>query len=139
MKYHFNIEGSDKGMWSQIEDNASGRINTWAIFWYASIFLQNGLCLAPSKSLVKNVGFDNSGVHCGTNPAQEIQHNINIKINSYPQKIRINKKEFRKNIAFLNKMHGNTFRQKLFRITKNCIRTIVPAKFYNFVKTLVKG
>lgn len=139
MKYHFNIEGSDKGMWSQIEDNASGRINTWAIFWYASIFLQNGLCLAPSKSLVKNVGFDNSGVHCGTNPAQEIQHNINIKINSYPQKIRINKKEFRKNIVFLNKMHGNTFRQKLFRITKNCIRTIVPAKFYNFVKILVKG
>ena len=59
MIYDFNIEGSDPGMWCQIEQNIEGKINTWAIFWYASIFLRNGLCLAPTKSLCKNIGFDN--------------------------------------------------------------------------------
>lgn len=109
MKFHFNIEGSDPGMWSQIEANADGRINTWAIFWYATIFLCNGLCLAPTKSLVKNVGFDNSGVHCGTNPAQEIHHDLNFEITGFPSEICVNYYEFNKNIKFLNWMHGKTF------------------------------
>jgi len=38
--------------------------DTWDIQWYASIFLADGLFLFPKKSLSKNIGFDNSGVHC---------------------------------------------------------------------------
>jgi hypothetical protein len=45
--------------------NYEKKIHTWAIFWYASIFLNNGLCLHPRESLVKNIGFDGSGVNCG--------------------------------------------------------------------------
>jgi len=29
--YHFDYDGST-GMWSQVKDNLSGRLNTWAIF-----------------------------------------------------------------------------------------------------------
>ncbi len=59
----FNLDGSCD-FWSQVLENKEGRINTWATFWYASIFKKDGLCLNPSKSLVKNIGFDGSGVHC---------------------------------------------------------------------------
>ena len=47
--------------WKQIEDNLDGRIDTWAIFWMASIFENSGLCLNPLKSFVTNIGHDNTG------------------------------------------------------------------------------
>ncbi|MEJ8566894.1 hypothetical protein [Elongatibacter sediminis] len=48
----------------ELERNVRGELNTWAVRWYASIFLLNGLCLYPRKTLVRNIGFDGSGVHC---------------------------------------------------------------------------
>jgi len=56
----FNLDGA-LNQFSQIEDNYSGAIKTWAIKWYATIFLNNGLCLYPKTSLVNNIGFDNTG------------------------------------------------------------------------------
>ncbi len=35
------------------------------VFWYQFIFLNKGLTIFPGYSLVKNSGFDGSGVHCG--------------------------------------------------------------------------
>ncbi|MEO0702458.1 MAG: sugar transferase [Pseudomonadota bacterium] len=61
----FNIDRAEPDFWGQVEANARGDLNTWAIFWYATIFRQNGLCLNPSKSLVLNIGLDGSGEHCG--------------------------------------------------------------------------
>ncbi len=37
--------------------------NSWAIRWYYSVFLHNGLGVFPTQSLVKNIGFDGSGEH----------------------------------------------------------------------------
>lgn len=45
--------------------NERGELKTWAVKWYASVYLANGLCLYPKTSLVKNTGFDGSGVNCG--------------------------------------------------------------------------
>ncbi len=50
--------------WAQFESNMEGKMTTWAIFWYINVFLQNGLCLHPSASLVQNTGHDGSGTHC---------------------------------------------------------------------------
>lgn len=56
--------------WKQVEDNYSGKINTWAIFWYATIFENKGLCLNPCNSLVQNIGLDGSGTNCGVNDSE---------------------------------------------------------------------
>jgi hypothetical protein len=37
---------------------------SWAIKWYYSVFIRNGLGLFPTKSLVTNIGFDGSGENC---------------------------------------------------------------------------
>ena len=48
----------------ELSRNVSGALETWAVRWYASIFLNNGLCLYPRQSMVRNLGFDGSGTHC---------------------------------------------------------------------------
>ncbi|SFC32963.1 Glycosyl transferase family 2 [Flexibacter flexilis DSM 6793] len=52
-------------LYSQVQFNLTGQLNTWAIFWHAAIFLNNGLCLNPRQSFVQNIGTDSSGEHEG--------------------------------------------------------------------------
>lgn len=104
MIHHMNMDGAEPGNWQQVEDNISGKINTWAIFWLATIYQNDGLCLSPTKSLVKNVGFDNTGVHCGINKYQTINDSIDYKIDNFPTELSINVKEYNKNRKFVINM-----------------------------------
>lgn len=63
-KHHFDLDGSGI-FWPQVIANVEGKMNTWAIFWYATLYEKGGLCLNPSQSYVDNIGHDGSGVHCG--------------------------------------------------------------------------
>jgi hypothetical protein len=60
----FNLDGYEN-FWGQVLANKKGEINTWAIYWYATIFKNEGLCLNPVDTFVDNIGLDGSGVHCG--------------------------------------------------------------------------
>ena len=66
--YEFDIHGTG-GFTAMLKNQADGLLDSWAIRWYASIFLKNGLCLHPAISLVNNIGHDGSGVHCGSSAA----------------------------------------------------------------------
>jgi hypothetical protein len=48
-----------------LEGQIKGTNNSWAVRWYASAFLAGKLTLYPGRSLVHNIGNDNSGTHCG--------------------------------------------------------------------------
>jgi hypothetical protein len=50
--------------YEELKRNVSGELHTWAVRWYASVFLKDGLCLYPRLSLVRNHGFDGTGAHC---------------------------------------------------------------------------
>lgn len=45
--------------------NLYGTFDSWAAFWALAIISRKGYCLAPYESLVTNIGFDGTGVHCG--------------------------------------------------------------------------
>ena len=60
----FNL-GDRVDFWNQMERNAAGDLSSWAIFWYATVFKNQGLCLNPSQSLVSNIGLDGSGENSG--------------------------------------------------------------------------
>jgi hypothetical protein len=64
LQYKFNLDGA-YNYYSILESQRSGDIDTWDIQWYLSVFMREGLVLHPLKSLVKNIGFDGSGMHCG--------------------------------------------------------------------------
>jgi hypothetical protein len=59
----FNLDNTYNG-WLQVILNKYRYMDTWAIYWYATIFKKNGLCINPMKSFVKNIGLDGSGQNC---------------------------------------------------------------------------
>jgi len=62
----FNLEGSNNYV-DLLEKQILGEINSWAILWHASMFVQNRLSLYPPYSLVSNEGEDGLGTHFGNN------------------------------------------------------------------------
>lgn len=73
MVSRFNFDGTNP-FWAQLELNRDGRLNTWFVFWYAAVFLNEALALFPKRVLVKNIGFDGTGVHCGDT------HNFDVEL-----------------------------------------------------------
>jgi hypothetical protein len=64
-----------------LRDQASGRTDCWDIRWYAAAFLKNKLTLYPGKSLVNNIGHDNSGTNCADTESYEVEvaeHRVNV-------------------------------------------------------------
>jgi len=59
----FNIDGSYPH-YKHLKKNYLNEMDSWAVKWYAHIFKSRGICMYPSKSLVRNIGHDSSGVHC---------------------------------------------------------------------------
>lgn len=41
-----------------------GKIDSWAIRWYLSMFFNSGIVLYPKHTLISNIGFDGTGIHC---------------------------------------------------------------------------
>jgi hypothetical protein len=63
LENRFNIEGG-MSFFCHLTMNQEGSLNTWAVKWYASVFLRNGLVLYPKTSLIRNIGHDGSGMNC---------------------------------------------------------------------------
>ena len=73
-RWEFDIHGS-MDYYKMLKHQASGKVDSWAIRWYASVFLNGGLCLHPGRSLVNNIGHDDSGVHCGCTDIYDVNVN----------------------------------------------------------------
>lgn len=58
----FSIDGKEN-FWKQVKQFKAGKINSWAIRWYLSVFNQDGLVLYPRHSMTQNIGTDGSGTH----------------------------------------------------------------------------
>lgn len=66
--HRFNLDGA-QDFWGQVVANHRGNMNTWAVFWYATLFQQGGLCISPAQALTANTGLDGSGSHCNASTA----------------------------------------------------------------------
>lgn len=63
LTYDFDVKGAYPYV-NMLQNQIDGKINSWAIRWRASAFLDNMYTLYPGKSLARNIGFDGSGIHC---------------------------------------------------------------------------
>jgi len=102
----FNIDGY-QDFWVQVEENYNAQKNTWAVFWYASIFKQNGLCLNPTISLVSNIGVDGSGSNCSDKDLYQVELNskeeFKFPSSLYENKLAVVKiQDFNKSISSKN-------------------------------------
>lgn len=86
---NFNFYGLTN--WEQqLKDNDSGKISTWAIYWYQTIFLKNGLTIYPVKSHVFNNGMDGSGVNSGVSKLFDVKLNNSKSVN-FQKTLKLNK------------------------------------------------
>lgn len=84
--HQFSIEGKEN-FWKQVQEFKSGKINSWAIRWYASVFKNNGLVLYPRNSLTQNIGNDGSGTHTAAESTYQVVL-ATEKITQFPEDIR---------------------------------------------------
>ncbi|MBF4465658.1 FkbM family methyltransferase [Flavobacterium sp. LC2016-12] len=47
-----------------LKDQVEGKNDSWAVRFYVSMLLEKGVFLFPNIALLKNIGFDGTGVHC---------------------------------------------------------------------------
>ena len=104
-KAAFSLEHT-MNFWRQMRQFKTGKNNSWAIRWYASIFLNGGLTLNPSQSLVNNIGHDGTGVHSGINDIYNVIINP-TPIQYFPTLIEENEAAYRAIKAFLQNRKGN--------------------------------
>lgn len=79
-KYEFDYWGTYP-YFQMLEDLINKKVDSWAILWYASAFLNNKLTLYPSSSLIKNIGTDDSATHKQDNDFMNtdiLQQRVNI-------------------------------------------------------------
>lgn len=129
---------------NHIEANLSGKMHTWAIRWQASIFLKEGLCLTPAKSLSQNIGFDGSGTNC-PNTANLFYHG-QLSSGTQVEKIPLEEhKKFRKalrrfyhfgglGIKVIWHYYGQKIRRKLAAYLPKSLKN-----FYRSVKSITFG
>ena len=55
---------------AMLKKQKAREIDSWAIRWYLSVFMRDGLVLYPRRTLIENVGFDGSGTHCADDGQQ---------------------------------------------------------------------
>ena len=120
-KHRFTIDGT-MNFWKQIQEFKSGKNNSWAIRWYASIFLKGGLTLNPSKSLIDNIGHDGTGIHSGMNDIYHVIINPQ-PIQSFPEKIEENQLVYHSIKNFLKNRKGSLW-QRIIRFAKEKIKGI---------------
>lgn len=68
----------DLAVWGMdLEDTVVGNIrgycDSWAVFWALNVISEQGICISPYQSLIKNIGMDGSGVHCGVTKQYDVK------------------------------------------------------------------
>jgi GT2 family glycosyltransferase len=110
-KRDFNL-GHSFPYWTQVELNAQGRMNTWAIFWYASVFMRGGLCLHPRQSFVQNIGHDDSGVHSNRSSAFDVALNPN-RVERWCDKLKVDANALQRLQKYFRESTSLTVRTRL--------------------------
>jgi hypothetical protein len=62
LRKRFNLDGA-YDYFSMLEAQLAGQVDSWAVRWQLSAFLNDSLIIYPRHSLIVNVGFDGTGTH----------------------------------------------------------------------------
>lgn len=67
-----------------LKDQADGKIDSWAIRWYASAFLAEKYTLQSNVMLVENIGFGTDSTHCFSHKKYNIKLHDRQVVNDLP-------------------------------------------------------
>jgi hypothetical protein len=119
LRNKFDLEGS-YFYFNMLESQMCGKIDSWAIRWYLSVFMKRGLTVYPKKTLVTNIGFDGSGTHCSAS-SLPVQMDLKLySVNSWPDTIRVQEEHKQAVYDYLRRQDGGI----IVRLIKNLFRRI---------------
>jgi hypothetical protein len=107
--HQFSIEGT-MNFWKQMQEFKTGKNNSWAIRWYASVFLQHGLTLNPSQSLIHNIGHDGSGTHSNNEDMYQVQV-AQKPVTQFPATLQENPQAYQAIKQFLKNRKGSLWQR----------------------------
>ena len=115
-KNNFNKMGSD--MFKMLQDQLSGKINSWAIRWCLHQFVNDSFTVFPTKSKVQNIGTGLNATH------------TKDSFNRFytPLDISLNSKFILKSDVSINSMYLEQF------LKASSVSTRIKYKFLNFFK-----
>ena len=70
-----DIWGAD--LESYLRGNIDGKCDSWAVFMALKCIEESGFCPTPYFSLIDNIGFDGTGIHCGNSKVSTDVRNLN--------------------------------------------------------------
>lgn len=126
----FNLDNSYP-YFQMLEDQITGKIDSWAIRWNLTVFLNNGFVLFPKDSLVSNHGFDGSGVHCKNDESDAVVLNA-FEVTNLPQHVKV---EEQYKVKVFDYLRANNRLQNKFI----CNLSNVLQKIKRFASSQVKG
>ena len=112
----FNLGGND--LYDMLKMQLIGEIDSWAIRFALSHCLNNAYALFPRKSLVKNIGHDNSGTHCGKSEVWNTEIDGDIKPVLFKSHLELNPRLVLSLQKKLNQSLLQKIKNKLRRILK---------------------
>lgn len=88
LRQRFDLDGYYR-YFRMLQSQQEGKVDSWAIRWYLSVFLRDGLALYPRKTLVRNVGFDGSGVNCNVSKFAQEDFDPEFRAVRFPELIEV--------------------------------------------------
>ena len=128
-----------------LESQIRGENNSWAIRWYASAFLADKLTLYPGKSLIQNIGNDDSGTHCGTTSIFDVElSDTVIKLNG----LRVEESElpriafedfFKRKVLSHDHFFFKIFSSRLLNYFSKASSYLLPASLDRWLRKILIG
>lgn len=88
LQRRFNLDGA-YDYFTLLMGQRHGKVDSWAVRWYLSVFLRNGLTLYPKHTLVVNRGWDGSGIHCGWYDPYGASIRTDFAVRHYPEHVHL--------------------------------------------------
>ncbi len=88
-KIRKKIEIGGKDLPKILKKQIDGEIDSWSIIFDLNCAIHKLYCLCPNKSLVLNIGLDNSGTHCKYDGGLNLNFDKNYKVEKF-YKLKIN-------------------------------------------------
>ena len=116
-----------------LKNQIDGKLDSWAVFWAINIIKNDGVCVNPVKSKIKNIGHDRTGIHCVLSNRYEvkiIKEDINLL--NLPDEIIINDIIVK---GYKNFFHIS-FKDKIKRIIVIILKKV---GIYVWARKIIKG
>lgn len=111
----FSIDHTEN-FWKQVGEFKAGKINSWAIRWYLTIFNHDGLALYPRTSMIQNIGTDGSGTHSDADKTYQTTL-ADQPISDFPDEIEENVQAYEA-IKYFYKHRKGSLMERIFRYAK---------------------